>query len=399
MRFLILCSLLFLTTLSGVRADDAAPVKTPPATTDTSVYRVAPQDVLDVTVQGHDDLSKSAVVLPDGTMSYPYVGEFKATGLTLHEISDRITTALSKEIASPQVTVTVKSLHERQPSQVVVLGATRTNGKFVFKEGWRVLDLLIEAGGIPTDRAAAFTAKIMRNGEFIPVELGRVLNLTDPKANIALQPNDVLMVNEVQLAPRQVEILGEVGRAGPYTLPKDSSLVLLLSAAGPTPRAALTKCVITHEGKATTVDLSGFVTEGKLDDSIKLEPGDTLFIPQNKLVYQVYGEVAHQGKMTYPDGEQLSLVTALSNVGGQSPSANMKEILILRNAKGSTERTLTKVNLEDLIKKGDLSKDIPIQPGDTIVVQKRGSRGGLAKLSLGSVFSALSLAGLLGLGL
>jgi len=72
--------------MPALRADDTTPKPAAPAPVSVPSYRVSPEDVLDITVQDHTDLSKVAVVLPDGTISYPYVGEFKASGMTLREI-------------------------------------------------------------------------------------------------------------------------------------------------------------------------------------------------------------------------------------------------------------------------------------------------------------------------
>lgn len=404
MRSLILCSLLFLTTMPALRADDTSPAKTDAAKTDvkttgeTGAYRVSPEDVLDVTVQNHDDLSKSTVVLPDGTISYPYVGEFKASGLTLHEVSDRITAALSKEIANPQVMVTIKSLHERQPSQVSIWfngSSGKTAGRYILKEGWRVLDLLIEAGGLPTDHSAAYTAYIMRQGsENIPVELPRILSGSDPKANIPLLSGDLLVVQQFTILPSQIQVLGDVAHTGAYALPKDGSLVPILTAAGPLPSAALSKCEITHGDTTTVVDLSGFLTQGRIPGKIKLESGDTLFIPQNKLIYSVYGAVGHQGKMPYPDNQPISALTALSNAGGQAQDANLKQVSLVHPVPGGKAEVKT-INLEDAIKKGDISKDVALAPGDILFVPSHRHSG--SSFGLSSLISALPFIGYFGL--
>ncbi len=394
MRSLIICSLLFLTTMPGLRADETQQPKTPPTTsTGISSYRVAAEDVLDIAVQDHPDLSKTTVVLPDGTISYPYAGEFKASGLTLHEIADRITGALRKEIAGPQVTVTIKSLHERPASQVSILGAVHTAGKHNLKEGWRILDLLIEAGGLAGDHPIGFTASMVRNGaEIIPVDLARVMSGTDAKANLLLLPGDILVVREVVQAAVQIQIMGEVAHPGAFGIPANASIVTVLSAAGgPTPRAALSKTVITHNGQTRTVDLSGFLTEGKVSENVKLETGDTLFIPENRLSYSVYGAVAHTGLQVYPDNQKISALTALSLAGGQGPGANLKAVSVIHPSKDGKPDIKT-INLEDVIKKGDISKDVALQPGDILYIPSHKSGPSFA-----GFLSALPIIGFLGL--
>lgn len=396
MRLPIICSLLFLTTISGLRADEVKQATPPPPAVEMPVYHIAPEDVLDIVVQDHADLSKTTVVLPDGTMSYPYVGEFKASGLTLREITDRITRALSKEISGPQVIVTIKSLHERPASQVSIIGAAHSTGKHILKEGWRVLDLLIESGGLPVDHLETFSASIIRNGsEIIPVDLPRIFSATDIKANFLLMPNDLLVVRDTTAAPpaTQVEILGEVNRPGTVTIPKDGSIVAMIaSVGGPTSRAALSKATITHNGQTKIVDLSGFLSEGKIPASIKLEAGDTLFVPQNKLSFSVYGAVAHPGPMVYPETQSLTALTALALAGGHAGNANLKAVTVTHPSP-SGKPTVTQINLDNVMKNGDLTKDVPVQPGDILFIPSTKSKN---NFSLGNVFSALTIARLLG---
>ncbi len=406
MRPLLLCLLLVFTTAHILHADETSPARTstagalnafsaPPE--DTPTYRIAAQDVLDIAVQDHADLSKTAAVLPDGTISFPYIGEFKAAGLTLHEISARITSALSKEIVSPQVMVTIRTLHEqptRQVSQVSILGAVRATGKHVLHEGWRVLDLIIEAGGLPTEHPSDFSASIIRSGtEIIPVDLSKILTATDVKANLLLAPNDILVVRETVTVTPQIQILGEVVRPGTFPLPKDGSIVTLLSAAGgPTSKAALSKATLTHNGQTSAVNLNSFLAEGKVSENVKMEAGDTLFLPPNKLTYSVYGAVAHPGLQVYPDSQEISVWTALSLAGGQTTDANLKEVSVIHPSKNGKPDT-NPVNLEDVLRKGDLSKDIALRPGDILFVPARTHKGGF---NFSSFLYALPYLGILG---
>lgn len=395
MRHLILCSLLFLIATPGLRADDTTPKPAAPAPVSVPSYRVSPEDVLDITVQDHTDLSKVAVVLPDGTISYPYVGEFKASGMTLREIQDRITSVLSKEILTPNVTVTIKTLHERPVSQVVVLGAVRTAGKFTLKEGWRVLDLLIECGGLPNNPNGSYIATLTRKGTQTTLELPRILSGTDIKANLLLEPNDMLRIQEVIFAPATVNILGQFTQTGFMQLPKDGSVLSILIAAKPTLQAALSKAEITHDGKMKIVDLSGYAESGKIDPNIKMEAGDTLFIPINKLTFGVYGSVGHQGEEIYPENEKIKASKALNMANGATQDADLKKAAIIHPMKDGKEN-ITPINLEEVLKKGNVAKDLVLAPGDKLYIPPRGHKPGI---NMASIFSALSFANLLGLGL
>ena len=57
--------------------------------------RVAASDVIQIHVLNQPDLDTQARVAPDGTISVPYVGRFRAAGLTEDVIAARIRKALT----------------------------------------------------------------------------------------------------------------------------------------------------------------------------------------------------------------------------------------------------------------------------------------------------------------
>ena len=57
--------------------------------------RVAPSDVIQIRVLNQPDLDVQLRVAPDGTISVPYVGRFRAAGLTEDVIAARIRKALT----------------------------------------------------------------------------------------------------------------------------------------------------------------------------------------------------------------------------------------------------------------------------------------------------------------
>ena len=56
--------------------------------------RVAASDVIQIHVLNQPDLDTQVRVAPDGTISFPYVGRFRAAGLTEDVIAARIRKAL-----------------------------------------------------------------------------------------------------------------------------------------------------------------------------------------------------------------------------------------------------------------------------------------------------------------
>jgi polysaccharide export outer membrane protein len=58
--------------------------------------RVAPSDVLQIRVLNQPDLDTQVRVAPDGTISFPYVGRFRAAGLTEDAVAARINAGLAR---------------------------------------------------------------------------------------------------------------------------------------------------------------------------------------------------------------------------------------------------------------------------------------------------------------
>jgi polysaccharide export outer membrane protein len=119
----------------------------------TPGYRVGPDDVLQLTVYGQPSLTGLYPVDVDGNIGYPVVGSIAVAGLTANEISARVAESLSQHI--PGLTVTA-SINQYAP--VFVVGDVRAPGKYQFRPGMVVLELMALAGGAGKGEAPAVTA-------------------------------------------------------------------------------------------------------------------------------------------------------------------------------------------------------------------------------------------------
>jgi polysaccharide biosynthesis/export protein len=174
-----------------------APATAPPAPVSAD-YVISPGDVLQVFVWRNPELSLSVPVRPDGKVSTPLVEDMVAVGKTPSELARAIEKVLAEYIRSPQVNVIV-STPTGTLSQVKAVGQVKTPQGVAYRDGMRVLDLLLASGGL-TDFAAGNRAKIVRTGgaksEEVKVRLGDLVNKGDMSQNLPLQPGDVLVVPE-----------------------------------------------------------------------------------------------------------------------------------------------------------------------------------------------------------
>ena len=111
-----------------------------------SVYRIGPQDVLDISVFKVPELSKTVQVADVGTVNLPLVGEIPAAGRTAQEVEHDLTSKLgAKYLKSPQVTVLVK---EYNSQRVTVEGAVKAPGVHAIKGKMSLVQLIAIAGGL-----------------------------------------------------------------------------------------------------------------------------------------------------------------------------------------------------------------------------------------------------------
>lgn len=158
-------------------------------------YKLAPEDVLIVSVWKEDGLTQEVLVRPDGGMSFPLVGYVQAEGRTPEEVQVEIKEKLKKYIPEPVVTVSVKSV---VGNKIFVIGKVARPGVFAVGRHIDVLQALTLAGGL-TPFAAQNKIKIIRreNGKlrvfkfrYAEVAAGKQLS-----QNILLKGGDTVIVN------------------------------------------------------------------------------------------------------------------------------------------------------------------------------------------------------------
>jgi protein involved in polysaccharide export with SLBB domain len=108
---------------------------------------------------------------------------------------------------------------------------------------------------------------------------------------------------------------------------------------------------------------------GIVKDGAKLEAGDVLVIPQNKKVFRANGATQKTGEITYPDDRSLTLFQALSIAGLPAQNADLKNVRLTRRVADGKDET-TKHNVEVMLK-GDMTKDVAVNPDDSIFVEPR----------------------------
>lgn len=185
---------------TAAHAADPAPAALPPPRTD---YIIGPGDMLNVFVWRNPELSTTVPVRPDGKISTPLVEDMVAVGKTPAQLARDVEKVLSEYVRTPTVNVIVATATSAL-SQIKVIGQVKVPQSVPYRDGLRVLDVILIAGGV-TDFAAPNRAKVVRatpNSNGKPreerVKLGDLMEKGDMKQNLLLGPGDALVVPQAR---------------------------------------------------------------------------------------------------------------------------------------------------------------------------------------------------------
>jgi len=183
-----------------------------------------------------------------------------------------------------------------------------------------------------------------------------------------------------QLRAMTVYVVGQANRPGTYTVSSLSTLVTALFASGgPNANGSMRHVQVKRGGKvAAELDLYAFIAKGDKSADIKLQDGDTIYIPS------AGGFVALTGKVNVPAVFELKsgndTVESLLDIAGGLPvvadprRAFLERIDSARNSPRSVEEfALSGAGLKRTLKNGDVLNITSITPNFSNAVVLRGN--------------------------
>jgi len=180
-----------------------------------------------------------------------------------------------------------------------------------------------------------------------------------------------VVVNIEQYHRPRVSVLGFVNRPGVYEFKEGDRVLDALSYAGNpvVERARLDDTWLQRiDGTKIPLNLRKLLEEGDLSLNIALQDGDTIFVPEEtENRYFVGGEVKRPGLYTWRP--RLTVLDALGQGGWETERAALSRTYVIRkNAEGKEEQI--QVDLIKLLRKGDMSQNVELKPGDVVYVSK-----------------------------
>ncbi len=241
------------------------------------------------------DLEHVQILQPDGRQVVFNLKQFLDKGgeaSTLPHIQSGATVNVPETPASPNDS-RFTWLDLPADHSIYVMGAVGNPGRFAFREGLGLLDILSAANG-PGRDADLLNLRITHRNEpqdrVSKVNLARYFETGDETMLPRIKPGDVVFVPSVernwleQSAATTIRVLGSVNKPGRYGFNEDMSILdLLAEAGGPSPTAWVTNIIVVNRtpggNYARSFNLDKFGQTGNYALLPVLRAGDTVYIP------------------------------------------------------------------------------------------------------------------------
>ncbi len=190
--------------------------------------------------------------------------------------------------------------------------------------------------------------------------------LTQELAKKVKSPQITVSLREVN--SYRIYFLGRVGKPGILTSKSEVTLLQALSMAGGVQDGAdLSLAYVARGTERVPVNFLKLLRNGDLSQNITLEPDDTVVFPDNPLnVIYVMGEIKTPGMLPFVKERDWTALKAIAAVGGFTQFASRSKSYLIREGGGS--KTTIPVDFNDLMRNPGAGKDVPLIPGDILIV-------------------------------
>ncbi len=343
------------------KAAAAEPVKESVEPSDE--YEVGVDDILDISIIKPEPMLSTVTVAPDGSITFPYIGNVQVKGMTLPKIQDEI----QKRLANGYVEFPIvsASLRQTRSKKFVIYGQVVHPGTYPIEGNMTILRAITEAGGFIVPGGTG-KVKILRpkpgvdKPDVIKSDISNILSGFNQ--NIAVLPGDTIIVSTDKFF-----IYGQILHPGAYPIEEDMTLMHAITVAGGFIESGSTGRVKLYRPKSSTgeykvidSDIKGILNGDNLN--VTVLAGDTVVVTVDK--FFISGQVNRPG--AYPVEENMTLSRAITVAGGFAESSSTGKVKLLRKKVTSNDTGVIESDMASVL--NGTNQDIPIFPGDSIVV-------------------------------
>jgi protein involved in polysaccharide export with SLBB domain len=221
-----------------------------------------------------------------------------------------------------------------------------------------------------------YSATVTREGRIILPRLGTLnvngLTLAELNSYLAKKfkeyyPEFEMSITMGTLRSVEIFVVGEARNPGTYSVSSLSTAITAISTAGgPSKNGSLRNIKISRNGvPIKSLDLYDFFINGTKTDDIRLQPGDTIFIPVLGPVVGVAGCVKRPAIYEIKGDQTIGDVIELA--GGTLPIGHLQNVVIER-VKGHKRRVINSFNLEPSHDRANQNLKLSLQDGDVIKI-------------------------------
>jgi polysaccharide biosynthesis/export protein len=251
-------------------------------------YRLGAEDEIQIRVWSHEDLTRTTRVGLNGTISFPFVGEIKAQGLSVQELQKELERHLGpKYIIDPHVSITVT---EFKSQKFFVVGNVQKPGTYPLTKPIRVVEAISQAGGVssgtsgkPLSGSVAIIIRAQPGGvsdqprmpdrtpdsQKVTVSLPSAMT-GDAKENLEIKNGDTIYVPNLVYY-----VTGEVKKPGRFPYEENMTVLMAVTTAeGFSDKASSRATYIIREQ-------SGAKQKVKVGLDDPIQAGDTIVVPES----------------------------------------------------------------------------------------------------------------------
>lgn len=250
-------------------------------------YTLYPGDLIEAKVFDNDDLECRLRIPTDGTFTFPLIGEVKGlVGRSISSLTKEITDRLEADyLQKAVVTITVLEYADRP---VYIYGSVAKADAINLDPfaTTTALQAISKVGGFLDDANRA-ASQVIRDD---PAQPGRKISLPIASndmidavtGDVNLMPGDIIIVPRLD----RVYIIGRVNHPGAVNLPTHEELTVskAISLAGGFDRfSKQSEVQLMRLGHSVqTVDVQAILSGDHKKNDPKLEPGDTVYVPETR---------------------------------------------------------------------------------------------------------------------
>lgn len=293
-----------------------------PIPAESKDYTLGEGDKVRVTIYQVADLSGDFLVLADGTLTLPLIGSVKVEGMTVTEAGQTLAKRYSTYLKRPVVTVSILT---PRPLQIAIAGEVNRPGTYTINPEQSqktplLTEIIRQAGGVTTV-ADIGQVQIRRNikgqEQLIEANLWQLIQKGDKNQDISLRDGDSIVI------PTKTTLsVGEVNQLADANFGLDSDREINVTVVGEVYR-----------------------------------PGSHRIVPTANNNGQERGGTRKPARLTQ----------AIQQAGGIKPLADIRQVQVLRYTRDGSQQKIP-VDLWSLLEKGDITADIFLQEGDTVII-------------------------------